>query len=142
MLAKPLNWVDLPETILTRNRHGVSMDGETASSKRTQSMNTSRKEARNFPRVNRPRNQVEELEGEIATYVEASIALTVKVRSEVPPGYVAVACIKRSILVPSLRQDRHVVTGPTWEARVHPATEPALNQKKRQAYGCGSQIRS
>ena len=76
---------------------------------------TSRKEARNLPRVNRPRNQVEEVEGEIATYVEASIALTVKVRSEVPPGYVAVACIKRSILVPSLRQDRHVVTGPTWE---------------------------
>ena len=42
---------------------------------------TSRKEARNLPRVNRPRNQVEEVEGEIATYVEASIALTVKVRS-------------------------------------------------------------
>ena len=81
MLAKSLNWVDLPETILTRNRHGVSMDGETAFSKRTQRMNTSRKEARILPRVNRPRNQVEEVEGEIATYVEASIALTVKVRS-------------------------------------------------------------
>ena len=89
MLAKSLNWVDLPETILTGNCVCRNTDGETAYSKRTQSfepatreaMNTSRKEARNLPRVNRPRNQVEEVEGEIATYVEASIALTVKVRS-------------------------------------------------------------
>jgi hypothetical protein len=44
-------------------------------------MNTSRKETRNLPRVNRPRNQLLEVEGETATYVEASIALTVKVRS-------------------------------------------------------------
>jgi hypothetical protein len=81
MLAKSLNWVDLPETIITGNCVCSNTDGGTAFSKRTQRMNTSRKEARILPRVNRPRNQVEEVEGEIATYVEASIALTVKVRS-------------------------------------------------------------
>lgn len=81
MLAKSLNWVDLPETILTGRRVSVNTDGGTAFSKRTQRMNTSRKEARILPRVNRPRNQALEVEGEIATYVEASIALTVKVRS-------------------------------------------------------------
>lgn len=81
MLAKSLNRVDRPRKIVTGKRPGVSMDGGTACSKRTQSMITSRKETRNLPRANRPRKKVEEVEGETATCVEASIALTVKVRS-------------------------------------------------------------
>ena len=81
MLAKSLNGVDRPRKIVTGKRLVVSMDGETACSKRTQRMITSRKETRNLPRVNRPRKKVEEVEGETATYVEASISLSVKVSS-------------------------------------------------------------
>ena len=81
MLAKPLKWADHPEPIITGKRASVMMDGETASSKRTQRMNTSRKEARTLPRANRPRNKVRDVEGETATCVEASIASAVKVRS-------------------------------------------------------------
>lgn len=81
MLAKPLKRADHPELIVARKRASVIMDGGTTSSKRTQSMDTSRKEARNLPRANRPRNQARDVEGETATCVEASIALTVKVRS-------------------------------------------------------------
>lgn len=81
MLAKPLKRVDHPEAIVTETRPGVWKYGETSWSKRTQRMETSRKEARILPRVNRPRKKVRDMEGETATCVEASIALTVKVRS-------------------------------------------------------------
>jgi hypothetical protein len=81
MLAKSLNGVDRPIKIVTGKRLVVSMDGGTACSKRTQRMITSRKETRNLPRANRPRNQARDVEGETATCVEASISLTVKVRS-------------------------------------------------------------
>ena len=63
-----------------------------------EAMDTSRKEVRILPRVNRPRKKVRDVEGETATCVKASIALTVGGEvNGVPPGYVAVACIKRSV---------------------------------------------
>jgi hypothetical protein len=81
MLAKSLKRVDHPEKIVTEAQSEVRKYGATACSKRTQSMDTSRKEARTLPRVNRPRKKVRDVEGETATCVKASIALTVKVRS-------------------------------------------------------------
>ena len=89
MLAKSLKRVDHPEKIVTEAQSEVRKYGGTACSKRTQSfepatreaMDTSRKEARTLPRVNRPRKKVRDVEGETATCVKASIALTVKVRS-------------------------------------------------------------
>ena len=79
MLAKPLKRANHPEQIVTEI-FGLKY-GETAFSKRAQSMNSSRRENRNFPRVNRPRKKVVEVQGETATCVVASIEGIVMVRS-------------------------------------------------------------
>lgn len=79
MLAKPLKRVDHPDQIVTGIYGGGY--GRTAFSKRTQSMNSSRRESRKLPRVNRPRKKVVEVQGETATCVVASIERIVMVRS-------------------------------------------------------------
>ena len=80
MLAKPLKRVDRPDQIVTEIS-GLKY-GETAFSKRTQSMNSSRRENRNFPRVNRPRKKVVEVQGKTARCAVTSIDEIAMVRSD------------------------------------------------------------